>query len=299
MSLPNYYYVKAILESYFNMNDKDWGLKDPTSHLITLPAEDTKQGHKVEVCKKILQRVIFHNASLDEWIETAEMLHDLENAEQKAHDDRLFITKLFVYPPKLRDTLQAVRSYILSIMTIDAGFIEKLKELSAEREALEASIAIKTFHKYPREEIDKFEKQLAAIKNKQRLLKDNSGYFQTFYNEQIKLNDPKSAELKEKSFDDFIKNVNKGFRSSPVCDLLIKAIRATANIPEQPKSILKNSNRTSTRHKNSDSTSPLRANSTFETTAATAPRRKRSTTRVGFDESRNDVKHVSNYINNS
>lgn len=295
MSLPNIYFVKAILESYLNMRKDLWNMVDPTTGVLNFPAEDSVQGQKLEVCKKILQRVSRHHLTVDEWIATAEMLNDMETASQKGHDERSFIVKFFVAPPLLKPTLSAVRSYIISAMAADDDFIAYMQNLVTERHNLEADIAIKSFHKYPRHEIAELETNLVALKKKQTLLTENADYIHTFYKDHINLEDPDSVKLKEKHYEDFITNINKGFRSAPICDELLKIIRA--HDPEPLKSILKNSNKTSSRRKGGDTKSALRSNSTFETTSATAPRRSKSSNRVGFDESKNQVTPVSQYIN--
>lgn len=298
MSLPNIYFVKAILESYLNMRKENWNMIDPATGALNLPSPNSVQGQKLEVCKKILQRVSRYRSTVDDWIETAKMLYDLEISAQKEHDERNFLVRLVVYPPLLKPTLQAIRSFIISEMTTDDNFIEYMNQLGKDRNDLEADIAVKSFHKYPRAEIVELETKLAAIKHKQILLTENADYIQTFYKEQINLHDPESATLKEKDYDDFITNINKGFRSAPICDQLLKLIRANASEPEPLKPILKNSNKTTSRKKGGGAKSDHRSNSMFETASSTAPRRSKSGTRVGFDDSKNDVRTVSNYIKN-
>lgn len=313
MPYPNENVVNAIFESYLSMRKTHWGTEDKDGKL-TPPEKETDAAHKTEICSKIL-----HPASgfltQSGWLTLIDTIYHQEKAENDYIASLMFYRRWFG-SRLLLDTLKAARSYIIATYKDSSAYQEHMKQLLKEKR--DSGILYNTVKNLPEdnkpEEIAKAKKRydeaIEALKpfDIDEIMREEKDHIHFFQNN-ILGHDPLAAELKEKTFDDFVKNAMDYKRKKDLCTQLLKNASANSEpapsafkMPEPPKAapaaqpkvieVTKPAPvvnpvvaapapapRRSTRHKEKEETSALRTNSTFAAPAAstTTQRNAKST----------------------
>lgn len=223
MPLPSDSVIKALFESYFNMRAENWEIvKDEDGETYKLPEPGTKQGKKVEIITKILAE---RKNVYAEYTKLVETILEAEAQQDAEFNDRSRALKFFsiVKPPYLADVLRAVRSYIVSTLASDPNYKqmldahvgtleEKLKNLELE------DLRLKAHHQSDTAMIAANTAAIARTRIQITAFKNQTRYDIEFFNNKVKTLDPKSAELKESSFEDFVSNAIRKTRNTPICD---------------------------------------------------------------------------------
>ncbi len=220
MPLPDRKVVSALFESYINIRQKEWGLSEKENDPI-LPS-DPWHKHKLEICRDLLANVQNAN-NVDAWLDTIYVFAKSYEAECKS-----MFRKLITGESKLALTIHAAQSYMVSQLINEEVFAKTKEKLQRKIVEKESSIADDRNHGVT-SEVAKKTQELNELMTRLKSLditKDNcrSTYFPVI----TKVYDPKSIELKEATFDDFINNVKNGARKLSKCEKLLQTTIVTS-----------------------------------------------------------------------
>ncbi len=209
MSYPNRKVLNALIESYLNIRKPHWDLQDEEE--IKKLSDDSMIKHKMEICNNLFAS-IKDTSTVEEWVSLAIKLKELEIHElDKGKESGQIMFGLFSYVVSkaiLSKTLRAMRSYITSQIADEPDFLRKKRELTSFIAELENQEKIAGLSQADQQKLDKNRMDLLALTNSK-----DADYYQRYFNEVIKVADPKSLELNETDFSDFQKNANIGKRA--------------------------------------------------------------------------------------
>lgn len=324
MPYPNENVVNAIFESYLSMRKTQWGTEDKDGKL-TPPEKESDAAHKTEICSKILQPVSGY-LTQSGWLTLIDTIYHQEKAEKEYINSLMFYRRWFG-SQLLLETLKATRSYIIATYKDSSAYQEHMVKLQKEKR--DAGIIYNSIRNLPEsnkpEEIQKakkrYEDATEALKpfDIDEIMREEKDHIHFFQNN-ILGHDPLAAELKEKTFDDFVQNAMDYKRRKNLCAQLLDNARANSDIenntfkapepikiapiPVQPNVIEVTKTapvvnpiiaapaaapRRSTRHKDKEETSALRTHSTFAAPAASTTTQRNT---------KNSKKASSRYKNN-
>jgi hypothetical protein len=308
MPYPNENVVNAIFESYLSLRKTQWGTEDKDGKL-TPPEKESDAAHKTEICSKILQPVSGY-LNQSGWLTLIDTIYHQEKAEKEYIDSLMFYRRWFG-SQLLLETLKATRSYIIATYKDSSAYQEHMVKLQKEKR--DAGIIYNSVRNLPEsnkpEDIEKakkrYEDATEALKpfDIDEIMREEKDHIHFFQNN-ILGHDPLAAELKEKTFDDFVQNAMDYKRRKNLCTQLLDNARASSDtendtfkapepikiapIPVQPKIIevtktapvvnpiiappAATQRRRSTRHKEKEESS-LRTHSTFAAPASTTTHR--------------------------
>jgi hypothetical protein len=193
MPSPNINVLKALFESYLNIRMRHWGSSPPSS--------------KTDNVKACLQEIEILNDKLDE--------NSLRN----------LVNKFIILAQAELKEAQNTRSGVLYFIGISGRFIDRpllletivsaISYIASEENAVNLA---------------EYDKILTELKKLNTYPKNMIDLHEVFFNEVIKIRDPEALNLKEKSFADYVNNVNDGKRKFDSADKLLGP-----NKPSTPK----------------------------------------------------------------
>lgn len=233
MPYPNENVVNAIFESYLSMRKTQWGTEDKDGKL-TPPEKESDAAHKTDICSKILQPT---NGFLTQsgWLTLIDTIYHQEKAEKEYISSLMFYRRWFG-SQLLLETLKATRSYIIASYKDSSAYQDHMAKLLKEKR--DAGIIYNSVRNLPEsnkpEDIEKakkrYEDATEALKpfDIDEIMREQKDHIHFFQNN-ILGHDPLAAELKEKTFDDFVKNAMDYKRRKDLCQQLLDNARTNKN----------------------------------------------------------------------
>ncbi len=243
MPQPNVNVVIALFEVYLAQRMSYWGAKAPAL--------------KTDVCAELLLPLFAQNDTkakweTKDWIKFAFELYTKEDMARKADTNGIINTITHTLNPRatnlLADTLLACRSYIIECLSKEETFTAKFQALE-KRLFLAKNKVLVTERDYADAPCEKTEAalkeaketKLALTQNLESLI-DEKKYIHTFYATTIiidarnkefnKVKTDAERKIQEKSWDEFIANVQNNLRPPVLCQKLLSDKKLTvANGP--------------------------------------------------------------------
>lgn len=230
MPMPNPSVIFALFESYITMRKTKWKLNELPDGKVSIPEYKPEQDEriKIDICVDILNQVN-KAKNIKDWMQIAHNLHKHDLAETERYSKRGLLKGWgYVGSNEITSVLEATRAYIVHILRNDADYHKQREKISREQLALEKDkdTLIANAANHDQEDIDRKKAELNNKLIEKSSLAENEDKLTEFFLDCIAQYDakPLGNAATEKDINDYIRNVENGFRPAKLCNALLKTV---------------------------------------------------------------------------